>query len=231
MSEDQAQHNFDNASPYAFAVTENDDRHGPCAYKNHHQRTNVNLLHTCTQIQREAHYIAFSSNTFSFRTSRDLRGFMHHNLQHKVDLNLAIRSIHLEMGFNTNQENVVGWIETLKKMSRRAPLIEILNISIDIAQFWDMLGGVGDPETKIAIMDSVHNIPMVLKNLPLKTVTLVVNDRKLSDYSPQRQVDLRWIVGQQQEWARGVKSGLLKKSKDMAIKKGMGDLPIRTKPC
>lgn len=94
-----------------------------------------------------------------------------------------------------------------------------------------MLGGVGDPETKIAIMDSVHNIPMVLKNLPLKTVTLVVNDRKLSDYSPQRQVDLRWIVGQQQEWARGVKSGLLKKSKDMAIKKGMGDLPIRTKPC
>jgi hypothetical protein len=174
--------------------------------------TNVNALFACRQIYDEARFIAFSSNTFPFNWSFELREFITHNAKCDDDFNLAIRSLHLHIiAFDG------GWGPVIELITRHMLHLETINLTIDSVEGW-IESLHKDYATTTCRYASLKDDLAVLASLNLKRLTVVVNNTcDMSLYlSPMpailaTKVCLQWHsrVLAQQEWAREVKEAII----------------------
>ena len=215
ISEQQAQHEFAQADTINSLIEANGDRHAKCIPKILRQRlrSDVNLLHVCTQVWKEARYTALRSRIVSFDNASNLRGFLHHNVQRGIDLNDALLSVHLHMYFTQNQDNIYGWATALQRLVHRAKYVENIYISIDIARFSVQMYTDYGHTLRVQLADTIgeiRNMMLVLRKLPLKNVSLTINDR--SAYTDLRMVGNSFDVQskrKQQKWAAELKRALL----------------------
>ena len=196
----------------------NEDRHSCCRFKKRAnfdnweerpQTLRLSALRCCRQMYNEAHYVPYSTNTFSCVDPVTLRMFIRSLTQGSHENHLAVRSLFLEMVFVRYYNS--RWRKTLKICAKHLKNLKNVNISLEWnCRFW--IYGAGSPAKFEANWQTpVMSDIFVLKQLPLESATLVISD----DYLrwPQKTSlggPARWTPEEKQEWARYTKDLILK---------------------
>ena len=170
-------------------------RHSNCHPSKHKSSTytpdrmNINLLHTCRQIYDEARFIPYSINTFSFNTPRNLRAFIHLLNRRSVNLNQAIRSLHIDLAYNNYDGH--AWYQTLEAVVQHMTLLDRVYVNVDQRTTWPSINGVG-----YISMQPLLDCFDVLGKASTRSIEIIVSDRHLSrKYG-------RWDPATREQWAK-----------------------------
>ena len=221
ISEEEAEDNFNEETIHEWCVPANEDRHSCCRLKKRAnidngeerpQTLRLSALRCCRQMYNEAHYVPYSTNTFSCVDPVTLQMFIRSLTQGSHENHLAVRSLFLEMVFVRYYHS--RWRKTLKTCAKHLKNLKNVNISLEWnCRFWIYGGGspanfdVNSRNWQTPVISDI----LVLKQLPLESATLVISD----DYLrwPQRTSlggSARWTLEEKQEWARYTKDLILK---------------------
>ena len=184
--------------------------HSDCKSPNYTKRSSskyrINLLHTCRQICNEARFIPYSTNTFCFNTSRNLRAFIHVLNQRGVNVNEAVRSLRIDLAHVSH--DLHGWTQAFNAVAQRMTLLETISINVDQKVNWSWaLGSNGKDKAMKPVLDCLA----VLGKTPVQFPTIFVGDRWLSTISDARlkehpaMISRRWTLKKKREWVDKVK--------------------------
>ncbi|KAF6221855.1 hypothetical protein HO133_001823 [Letharia lupina] len=227
ISEEEAQENFDGESTHQWYAPANEGRHDCCRFQKGAtfldreegpKVLSLSLLRCCRQIYNEAHHIPHATNTFSCNDPETLQKFVVSLAQGSNDNHLAVRSLFLEMVYETTFENSWG-----RAVSTGAKLLKGLqNISIDVdwCAWHFCLGPRNQAELRkegTSWSNNVISHVLALKKLPLKTATMVISDQgteeqhigTTSPYWKNHEAEYRWTLDEKKEWARYAREALL----------------------
>ncbi len=174
---------------------------------------NIDLLHVCRQIYNEARIIPYSANTFSFDTPRNLRAFIHFLIQHRLNISLAIRSLHIDLA-HINYD-LHGWTQAFNTVTQHMTLLDTLYINVDQKPDWS---GSADAEQKDIAMSPVRGCLAILGKTPAKSTMIVVSDRFLSSRTNAVLVSAdptwvthRWTITEKRLWVERVRLAMKEK--------------------
>ena len=173
-------------------------------------RMNINLLHTCRQIYNEARFIPYSTNTFSFDTPRNLRAFIHLLTRRSVNVNQAIRSLHINLAYDNS--DLHAWTQAFKAVVQHMTLLEKVYVNLDLWPTWPTFSV--DRDRDIA-MQPVLNCFAILGKTSIPSIEIIVSDKHLSskyggsaalDPATQAQwAEIRWSLEEKRKWVEKVK--------------------------
>lgn len=192
ISEKTAQRRFDQAKAPAWYVEDDADRHAEC-YDNtsHLPRLDLNLLLVCRQVYREAKYILFSTNTFSFRRCAGLRTFLglDNTPSRQQPLrpfpsrshHLAVCSIHLNISIQC-MKDAESWKMIMPQIATVLP--NLWNINISFTQGTPFFSYDQKDPSNVARDDAAQWKTLMeslldLASLPLRSATFDINDRNV----------------------------------------------------
>ena len=174
-------------------------------------RMDINLLHACRQIYNEARFMPYSFNTFSFDSPRNLRAFVHLLIRRGVNVNEAIRSLHIDL-LHVNHD-LHGWFQAFNAVTQHMTLLEKVFINVDQKPYWSISD---DDDQKILAMKPVMICLAILRNTPIKSAAIVVSDRFLARSSATSlsrlsnfDIECRWCLWVKKLWADAIKEGIL----------------------
>ena len=181
---------------------------------------NLGALRCCRQMYNEAHYIPYSANTFACADSRTLQSFILLLSKGANKNQLAIRSLFLEMVFTTLPHTNTCWRKALNTCVSKCKNVKNVNISLDLRCWYWMQGArspaafeAKGPNWQTPIMSDIF----VLKKLPLKSATCVINDASvyrgvglLTSLMSIMKDPARWTIEEKREWARYVRELILR---------------------
>ena len=216
ISEEDAQHRFDTEEGRNPYVKDIELRHSLCAPSKPNGgafaplRMDINLLHACRQIYNEARFIPYSTNMFSFDTSRILRAFVHLLVQRGVNVNSAIRSLHIDS--NTASHDLRGWTQAFNAVTQHMTLLETIYLNVDqpVAPLrWNIGAGAENIEKSLK---PVADCLAVLGKTPAKSISIIVSDRFRANsssmdfmWAPTPWILQPWTVKEKRLWAEQVK--------------------------
>lgn len=213
VSEEDAQHAFETTSPSDKTMRDAANRHSCCfegigAHPTSGATTvSVGLLRTCRQINVEAKYILYSTNTFSFRDHDDFNWFCS-SFRRDISVEGAIRNIHLDMLIDERWFED-RWNKAIKELGDCLHSVQHVQISISprtwcrtpVQTGWyrDLNRG---KDTFLAEISS-------LRRLNLKTLKIsVFESRKgIGWFEPNSLYE--WTHEQKQKWARDTEKDTL----------------------
>ena len=191
-------------------------RHSNCHPSKHKSSTyiadrmNTNVLHTCRQVYNEARFIPYSTNTFSFATPRNLRAFIHYLTRRSVNVNQAIRSLHIDLAYDNS--DLHAWTQAFKAVVQHMTLLEKVYINLDQRSTWPSINVDGD---RHVFMHRLLNCFAILGKTSTQSIEIIVSDRDLSSkfgrliaWNPATQAQwaaIRWTVEEKREWVEKVK--------------------------
>ena len=194
ISEEVAQKNFDEERKDDWNAPANEDRHVCCRYRKsatdsdgeeqRPQTLNLGALRVCRQMYNEAHHIPYSANTFACADSYTLQKFIRSLSKGSHNNHLAVRSLFLEMVYATlpNPKATACWRKALKTCVSKCKNVKNVNISLDL-RCWYWMQGARSPaalEAKGPYLQTPFMSDLfVLKRLPLKSATCVIDDRHI----------------------------------------------------
>ena len=138
-------------------------------------RMNINLLHTCRQIYDEARFIPYSTNTLSFNTPRNLRAFIHLLNRRSVNLNQAIRSLHIDLAYDNSDDH--AWTQALKAVVQHMTLLDRVYVNVDQQTSWPRINVYGHSHM---CMQPLLNYFDILGKLSTRSIEIILSDRHLS---------------------------------------------------
>ena len=94
----------------------------------------INLLHTCRQIYKEARFIPYSTNTFSFDTARILRAFIHLLIQRSANVNQAIRCLRVDLAYDWH--DLDGWTKAFHAVTQHMTLLDRFYVNVSDGSNW-----------------------------------------------------------------------------------------------
>ena len=205
ISEEYAHRYFGNGD--GGSLTDIEEIHSKCYssdYKrNRSSKYRINLLHTCRQIYNEARFLPYSTNTFCFNTSRNLRAFIHLLNQGGVNVNEAVRSLRIDLAHVSH--DVHGWTQAYKAVAQRMTLLETISVNVN--------RGLGSQAKGEAIRLALDCIAMMGK-IPVQSTTIFAGDlgtSSISDSSLEEHhagISRRWSLREKvkkSEWVEKVK--------------------------
>ena len=230
VSEEEAQKNFDFESKNRWEVPANEGRHEGCrcpqgatssdVEKDKPKIFNLGALRCCRQMYNEAHYIPYSANTFACADSHTLQSFILSLSKGAHQNHLALRSLLLEMIYATLPITNADWSKALNTCVSMCKNVENVNIGLEMSCcYWKEVARspaafeAKGPKWQTPFMSDIF----VLKKLPLKSATCVINDANIN-----RSGDLitalihayedptRWTLKEKREWARYVREIILR---------------------
>ena len=231
ISEVEAQKNFDDESENDWNAPGNEGRHQRCycpssatsrdGEKQRPEILNLGALRACRQMYNEAHYIPYSANTFACADPSSLQSFILSLSVGGHKNNLAVRSLFLDMVSTTLPEDENAcWRKALSTCVSKCKNVKNVNISLEM-QCWYWMHGARSPaefEAKGPNWQTTFISDIfVLKKLPLKSATFVMNDANMN-----KGVSLitcvinllgeltRWTLEEKREWARYVRELILR---------------------
>ena len=156
-------------------------------------------LRACRQIYHDAKQVVYSANTFEFFNPKIILLFIR-----CLDVsyrNLALRSVVLNIYVDNYRER--EWDNVFRELADNFKNLRHLHIEIDEV-IWSK------PWTR-RHSPAYRNSPFLrglleLKQLPLKTVELVMVDRGIYGDPISQYI---WTIAQKQEWAQRMKSAIL----------------------
>ena len=170
----------------------------------------INLLHACRQIYNEARFMPYSFNTFSFDSPRNLRAFVHLLIRRGVNVNEAIRSLHIDL-VHINHD-LHGWIQAFNAVTQHMTLLEKVYINVDQKPHWSTSDDDGQG---ISEMTPVWRCLLILGKKPIKSTTIMMSDRFLARSSAtflsrlsHFDIASRWCLWQKKLWAEGIKKAI-----------------------
>ena len=178
----------------------------------------TSLLQTCSQVYDEARFIAFSSNTFSFHSTRILRNFTHKLKQPTADFNLALRSLHLQIACRGNA--ALDLERTVNPVIDRMKNIESFKLTIRQTKSWCF---ATNPHVKLCNMKSILYQLTPLNNLRLQTVQVVLIDiaptslRVNGGMFYNGGLANRWTNRQRRAWAQKLEQTLLQQDSELVL--------------
>lgn len=159
---------------------------------------------TCRQIYHDAKNVLYSANCFSFRHPKLVGSFIR-RLDCVSNRSLAVRSVHLFVLIrDRNQER--KWDNSLHALAEN--LKNLRHIYIEVAEYlWNGYNYHHPRHSPAYGKRGFLRGLLELKNLPLKTVELVVGD----NMNVRETLDKRyvWTNAQKQDWAQSMKSAIL----------------------
>ena len=230
VSEEEAQRNFDSESEDRWVVPANDGRHERCRCPQSATSSdgkeekpkifNLGALRCCRQMYNEAHYIPYSANTFAYADSHTLQSFILSLSKGAHQNHLAVRSLFLEMIYTTLPITNADWSKALNTCVSKCKNVENVNIGLDMrCWYWKEVARspaafeAKGPRWQTPFMSDI----LVLKELPLKSATCVINDaeidkgRSLIDALLIAYNDpTRWTLEEKRMWARYVREIILR---------------------
>ena len=167
-------------------------------------RIDLGLFHVCRQIYDEARYILYSNNTFSFNTARNLRAFIHFLVQRGVDVNEAVRSLHVDLAHLNSDAS--GWTQAFKAVTQHMTRIKTLYINVDPRSNWSTSSDVIEKERS---MRPVMNVLAMLGKALAKSAVIILSDRLLAGTPPNTIRSMRcWTMEERRLWVQEVKSAI-----------------------
>ena len=174
---------------------------------------NIEMLHACRQIYNEARIIPYSANTLSFDTPRTLRAFIHLLIQHRLNVSLAIRSLHIDLAHINH--DLHGWTQAFNSVTQHMTLLDTVYINVDQKPNWSRSA---DAEQKEIAMSLVLDCLAVLGKTPAKSTMIVVSDRFLSSRTSAVLVSAnaswithRWTITEKRLWVERVRAAMKEK--------------------
>ena len=168
-------------------------------------RLNVSLLRVCRQIYDEAHFIPYSTNTFSFETPRNLRAFIHYFVRRGVSVNKAFRSLRVDL--IDVKFTLQAWSQAFKAVRQHMTLLDTTYVNMDQPPLWAMSD---DAEQNEKDMKTLFDCLAILGK-QAKSTTVVVSDEYLSGY-PERlmyalstSITQHWTVEKKRTWIAELK--------------------------
>lgn len=215
-SEEDAQYHFDAEAGGSLYVKRTELRHSDCAPSEYEGcvfvplRMDINLLHACRQIYKEARFMPYSANTFSFNTARNLRAFMHFLNQRGVDVNQAFRSLHVDLSHNNH--DLHAWAQAFNAVSQHMTLLDRVYINVD--QRPNFFQSEQDEQKKSAmrpVLDCLAN----LGKTSAKSIMIVMSTQFISRFAdgisvrvPSVWIGRLWSVEEKRLWVAEVKSAI-----------------------
>ncbi|KAM0799975.1 hypothetical protein BDR22DRAFT_963485 [Usnea florida] len=208
LSEEEAQDDFDSDNTDHWNAPAIEDRHDYCwgAYT---EVVDLGLLRSCRQVYNEAHFIPYSTNTFSCHEPGTLQSFVLSIAQGTKNNHLAIRSLFLDMVYNGPDDGSL-WKKAIATCVRKLKAIQKVNISIDLRDLY-CFPSYGDltSDGKCGRNDLVTTF-RGLKKLPLKTATLVISDNEAWQCDEYYSNLLhRYSLDEKRDWVRDLKAYIL----------------------
>ena len=216
ISEAEAHRCFAEENGSSFYVTGIELRHLSCCHFKHSTvllgnllpcriRMSINLLLTCRQIHREACFIPYSTNTFSFDVPRNLRAFIHLLIQRGVDVNRAVRSLHVDLAHINH--DLHAWRQAFNAVMQHMTLLKTIYITVDQRPGWSVNA---DYRQKLLSMEPVLDCLATLgKNYPSKSIMIVLGDQNFAISSHNIGLMSRcWTLREKRDWVGMVKSAI-----------------------
>lgn len=223
ISEKNAQDLF-NASKEPWFAKRIEDRHAACCEQNisdkecssyedsvipenrNYALLDIALLRCCRQIYLEAYRILVSTSTFSFTNATTLLlFFLSSEPQVAAELHSAVRSLHLSMKTHAGEDESY-WKRLCDIVIKYLGALQRVYIDIEQRPIWFALRGYEEP-AKSPLLNTL----VVLRDLPLSTVTVTVSDAHILDFkNDETNRENRWTMTQKQEWAEYVRRALLR---------------------
>lgn len=170
-------------------------------------KMDINLLHACRQIYHEARFIPYSTNTFSFDKSRNLRAFIHLLIQRGVDVNRAVRSLHVDLAHISH--DLHGWKQAFNAVAQHMTLLDTVYINVDQRPNWSVNSYARQKE--LAMLPVLDCLAVLGKIHPAKSMVIVVGDQDLASnlhstlWIPADWTTRRWTLMEKREWVEMAK--------------------------
>ena len=177
----------------------------------------LSLLRSCRQVYNEAHFIPYSTNTFSCTDPKTLQNFVLSIAQGTKSNHLAIRSLFLDMVYDHSDSKSL-WKKAISTCVRKLKALQKVSISIDMRNFYS-IPSYGDltSDGKCCKNDLVSTM-RGLKKLPLKTVTMVISDDEAEFYCITYMLTRFWTpycysLDQKRKWVRDLREYILQSNR------------------
>lgn len=195
------------------------DRHGNCfdiytkafspPLPHHTKKMALGLLSVSRQLWHEAKSIVFSANAYSFCCLHIFTKFVCQVWDDKLGHTCTLRSVHLDMTIDHSCQEQ-GWNSTIQLMARKIPALNELYISINQANTRVRRG-----ETRMAKNPAKKETPfltalMELKEIPLKTLTLIILDSRHTARFSRKEWEYSWSHEERREWANGMRRAIMR---------------------
>lgn len=219
ISETEAQEHFYATDPESYEQP--DKTHGWLGRfsrdgSRHHgcqARFSLAILHACRQIYHEVKDVLYSSNTFSFRNPRAMPIFTSSLLRSSANSCFAIRSLRLDIQLRTDGDHK-QWNKAIRNIPIDLPNVQSLCINLDLDfsdQYITFIQYSADVRPRFRLFGELYQ----LRVLPLKEVVVIVADEdwavaeREEEWWSVLEVELRWTMGQKQEYATELREVLL----------------------
>ena len=221
-SEEQIQKEFDSADTdmVGWNIAAVETRHHICYRpppKDHKgpkpNQLSLTLLRSCRQIYLEANKVPYTNNTFGVYCHDVLERFV--KARYPNDQHLAIRSLYLEVSI-THASSIYAWSDTISKtVLRRLRTVRCLYLTLTQIYCICSVENCGYEGSEMTRRQGM--MFKKLAKLPLKVVTLVVDDSGFLmwaelEEAPDRYEELeqnRWTMKQKQDFSKEVRGALL----------------------
>ena len=170
---------------------------------------------TCRQVYNEAHFIQYSTNTFSCADPETLQDFVLSIAQGTKSNHLAIRSLFLEMVYD-KPDHRNQWEKAVSTCVRKLEALQKVSISIDLRDWYNLPSSVYGDLTSDGkrCRDDLVSAIRGLKRLPLKTATIVISDngafQRYLRYGVTRgSIRQRFSLDEKRKWVRYLREYIL----------------------